>query len=280
MASINGISLKNYKESDVDFSMFPNAETDFMYSGDVYLGNNFLFHFSNDINGGSLNISHYEGGKKGNYDAVLPAFYRWKTLVQDIPYVSIDDFIEELIILHKLEKNFVYNSRYAKSDGITYFVSYLISGYGIIVDRFVQGNKNLTVKIKEELESAVLKKTADTGLILLVKKPVFATRAYRKVEDFNIMEGNETEGIKLYQAEIQKKLDDYKKNTSKENLPSYLNNISDKKAKVVGNRFKITTLENEPNVLLEDSTTGKVVKVPVYAVKEVTRVLEALFINS
>ena len=267
MASINGVSIKNLKIQKVDFNMFPNAETDTISSGDIYIKGKAICHFADDINGGPMNINSI--GKGHSYREIEPAYYRWLSAVADRKYVEMESFIYDITSLMDLEKFFV---KANKQEEYTLFASLPLNGYGIIKGYVEKGAKNLTEKKKADLESQVFQELQKYGS----SKPVNCyTKAFRKVSDFDIIVGDEKEGKRLLQEEIDRRNKLIDERLQAEKARKEQENEKEKISKISAH-FNRIEIPNEPFIFIEDNRTGKKSKVPLFALNEVVKVLKEL----
>lgn len=264
MASINGVSLKNYKVQKVDFSVMPHAETDSIASGDIYYMGKPMFHFAEDVNGGSMNYSSI-GNSRIYTDGINPAYYRWLSVITDKKYVFLENFLYDIMTVTDLEQFFKKGS---KNGEITLFASFVLNGFGASKGYSVQGSKNLTEKIKNEIETKLLKEYESVSLNSNVN---LYTKAYRRLEDFDIVIGTEKDAKLLYQKEIDEKREKVRKEKEEQEK-------SKKQADFFSKRFKKIEIQNEPAVYIEDLKTGKKAKVPLFALSEVIKVLSELYL--
>ena len=265
MASINGVSIKNYKVQKVDFSVIPYAETDSIASGDVYYMGKPMFHFAEDVNGGVMNYSSIGNSRINNTEGINPAYYRWLSAITDKQYVSFENFLYNIMTVTDLEQFFKKGS---KKGEITLFASFVLNGFGASKGYSVQGSKNLTEKIKNEIETKLLKEYESVSLNSNVN---LYTKAYRRLEDFDIVIGTEKDAKLLYQKEIDEKREKVRKEKEEQEK-------SKKQADLFSKRFKKIEIQNEPAVYIEDLRTGKKAKVPLFALSEVMRVLSELYL--
>ena len=250
MASLNGVTIRNFKG-------FRGHEGEPLWQGSVYHNGRKLGFWSQDAHGGPDNYDF--NSKLLDYPTLA-----WKSGLKGTKYyeyLDSDSFLGVVCAIMDLEKE--YKKAEKKGYPVACIGINLADGYWTMISAL---HKTTAENRKAEIENAV-RQRADKGEEKLVIVKVISS------VDELVFELGSLEGVKDEERKVRKKQEEMKKKLEEEEK---LRKAQEEKRNS-NTRFVAKQDGSNPAMIIKDKTTGKTVKVPLYAYQNVMDALIELF---
>lgn len=250
MASLNGVTIRNFKS-------FRGHEGEPLWQGSVYHNGRKLGFWSQDAHGGSDNFDF--NSKLLDYPTLA-----WKSALKGTKYyeyLDVDGFLAVVSAIMDLEKE--YKKAEKKGYPVACIGINLVDGYWSMVSAL---HKSTAESRKAEIENTILKR-ADKG-----EEKFVVVKIISSVEDLDFELGS-LEGVKEEERLKRKKME----LMQREQEEREKERKAQEEKRNSNTRFVAKQDGTNPAMIIKDKTTGKTVRVPLYAYQNVMDALIELF---